>query len=264
MTAPSSAEPAEASRPALVTSIHDVSPLTWQATQCILERLEGFGPFSLLVVPDHHHRGHMLDHPEFCHWLQHRAEGGDEVVIHGYYHRRLRKPEEGLRQRLTTRYYTADEGEFYDISGADAIRLVSEAQQEFRKIGFDPPGFIAPAWLLSEAGEQALCKLGLEYTTRLGSVIDLREQRVYASQSLVWSVRSLWRRLASRQWNAALYRRLREAPLLRVGIHPVDVEHPAIWEQIEALLTRALAQRAAFTYHQWVEARRATAHALQS
>jgi len=259
-------EPEAAPGPALVVSIHDVSPLTWEATERILERLEklGLGATSLLVVPDHHQRGHFLDHPEFCSWLRCRAQQGDEPVIHGYFHRRNRRPRETLRERLTTRFYTAGEGEFFDIAGADALWLVSQARQDFRKIGLDPQGFIAPAWLLSAPAEAALRKLGLAYTTRLGSVIDLARGQEYASQSLVWSVRSLWRRLASRRWNASLYKRLRAAPLLRIGIHPVDLEHPSIWGQIEALTERALAERQPLTYLRWIETSRTAAHALQS
>ncbi len=243
---------------ALVISIHDVSPLTREATARILERLAEMGatPCSLLVVPDHHGRGHFLDDPDFCAWLKERVDSGDEPVIHGYFHRRDRKPQESARVRLATRFYTADEGEFFDISGADALRLVSQARDDFRKLRLDPGGFIAPAWLLSEGGELALRKLGFDYTTRLGTVTDLPSGRTCASQSLVWSVRSTWRRGLSRLWNKSLFRRLKTAPLLRIGIHPVDIEHRAVWRQIEELTQRALADRTPLTYQQWIETSR--------
>jgi len=250
----------------VVVSIHDVSPLTRATTERILERLGelGVAACSLLVIPDHHRQGHFLDDPDFCAWLRERVAGGDEVVIHGYFHRRARRPNESARVRWTTRVYTADEGEFFDITGADALRLVSQAREEFRKIGLDPAGFIAPAWLLSEGGERALQKLGFDYTTRLREVIDLPSGRRIASQSLVWSVRSFWRRGMSRAWNASLYRRLRHAPLMRIGIHPVDLEHRAVWRQIETLIARAMADRTPLTYQQWIETSRPSVHAFQS
>ena len=254
------------SRRSLVISIHDVSPVTREATEQILERLAalGAGPCSLLVVPDHHRRGHFLDDADFCHWLQERVNTGDEPVIHGYFHRRERKSQESLRIKLATRFYTADEGEFFDIHGADALRLVSQAREEFRKLGLDPGGFVAPAWLLSAAAEVALCKLGFDYTTRLGSVTDLPAGRTCASQSLVWSVRSFWRRAMSRIWNASLFGRLQNTPLLRIGIHPVDIEYPSIWRQIEELVKHALVDRTPLTYQQWIETSRPRAHAFQS
>src|ERR1700677_13896 len=162
---------------ALVVSIHDVSPLTLQPTKVILNQLHGLGAnrCSLLVVPDHHKRGHFLDDKEFCTWLVQQSREGHEIVIHGYYHSRERRPDETTFQKLLTRTYTADEGEFYDIDEESALGLVSKAQQEFATLDLHPHGFIAPAWLLSDAGEQALRKAGIQYTTRLGSVLNLHD-----------------------------------------------------------------------------------------
>lgn len=240
----------KAANRSLVVSIHDVSPLTREATARMLAELAEIGVrrVSLLVIPDHHHKGHFIDDPEFCAWLRECAEAGHEVVIHGYYHRRDQRAGETFRQKLATRYYTAGEGEFYDMSGADALRIISQARQEFRHVGFDPQGFVAPAWLLSDGADRALQRLGIGYTTRLGGVFDYATGVNYASQSLVWSTRSALRRLISRFWNAHLFRRLEACPLLRIGIHPPDLQHRAVWRQIKELTTRALETRTAKTY----------------
>jgi predicted deacetylase len=234
----------------LVVSIHDVSPLTQEATQSILDELAGLGVHgvSLLVVPNHHCRGHILDHPEFCAWLRQREALGDEVAIHGYLHRRDQKAGESFWDKLTTRFYTAGEGEFFDISGADALRVISQARQEFRQVGLDPKGFIAPAWLLSDGADRALQRLGLQYTTRIGGVFDYHTGVHHASQSLVWSSRSWWRRGMSRIWNPYLFRRLRDCPLLRIGVHPTDLRYRRLWAQIKRLTAEALKDRAAVTY----------------
>jgi len=251
---------------ALVVSIHDISPHTLPAVERILVELKALGvnECSLLVVADHHRRGHMLDDLQFCSWLQNQIAAGHEAVIHGYFHARDRRPDDSIREKLTTRFYTRDEGEFFDIAGADALRIVSQARSEFRKLGVEPGGFIAPAWLLSEAGEFALRVLGIEYTTLLTRVNDLVTGKTYRSQSLVWSVRSGWRRFLSRGWNALLFHRLRENRLLRIGIHPTDIEHPVIWRQIHDLIRRALEDRTPISYSKWVETNRVTAHDLQS
>lgn len=256
----------------VTVSVHDVSPLTFSVTRELLARLEAVGArhFSLLVIPNHHGRGHILDDPEFRRWLLEREAQGDEVVIHGYYHLRTPRPSETVREKITTRFYTAGEGEFFDISGAEALRLVIHARDEFRMVGLNPEGFIAPAWLLSAAGEAALKKLGLLYTTRLKNVIHLPSGQSHSTQSLVWSARSLWRRLASRGWNAILARRLKHNPLLRIGIHPVDFNYRALWKQVEALTAQALADRTPTTYLEWIKAATAARtlpvpdHALQS
>lgn len=234
----------------LVVSIHDVSPLTREVTEQILAELKtlGISRVSLLVIPDHHHKGHVLDHPEFCAWLRECVEAGHEVALHGYYHRRDQRAGESFKEKLTTKYYTAGEGEFFDIAGADALRLVSQARQELRKVGLDPQGFVAPAWLLSEGADRALQRLGIAYTTRIGGIFDYTTGIHHTSQSLVWSTRSWWRRILSRMWNAHLFRRLKPCVLMRIGIHPSDLNHPAIWRQIKALTNQALKERVPVTY----------------
>ncbi|MDD5350846.1 MAG: DUF2334 domain-containing protein, partial [Chthoniobacteraceae bacterium] len=254
---PAGTPPAMCSNRDLVVSIHDVSPLTREATSAMLAELRelGVSRVTLLVVPDHHRKGHLLDHPEFCAWLRERVTLGDEVAIHGYYHRRDQRAGETLREKLTTRYYTAGEGEFYDIAGADALRIISQARQEFRKAGLEPEGFVAPAWLLSEGADRALQRLGLTYTTRIGGIFDYATGVRHASQSLVWSSRSWWRRILSRMWNAYLFRRLRRRNLLRIGIHPPDRQHRAIWGQIKTLISKALKDRNAATYAGYLKKR---------
>ena len=239
---------------ALVVSLHDVSPHTQAACGEILAALRALDvpQTSLLVIPDHHRRGPFFEDAEFCTWLTARAHEGHEIVTHGYFHQRSRRPGESVAQKLATRIYTADEGEFYDLDRATARELVARGNAELQRAGFSPHGFIAPAWLLSGEAADALRDLGVEYTTTLGAVTDLRTGQSWSSQSLVWSVRSGWRRGVSRAWNAALFRRLRRRPLLRVSIHPVDLAHPAIWNQIQALVMRARQDRQPMTYHAWI------------
>jgi predicted deacetylase len=243
----------------LIVSLHDVSPLTFAACRRIVPALEeiGVSRLTLLVIADHHRRGHFAADSEFCDWLRARAAAGHEIVTHGYYHQRVRRGGESAVQRLTTRVYTADEGEFYDIQKPEALLRVKRANDELRGAGLSPRGFIAPAWLLGSEAEAALKELGCEYTTRLRGVCDLRSSRSYTSQSLCWSVRSSWRRLCSLAWNSMLARRLSSKPLLRVAVHPVDLEHLAIWKQICSMTKQALRNRKPMTYLEWILEQRA-------
>jgi len=216
----------------------------------------GVPRLSLLVIPDHHGRGHFLEARDLCAWLKDRAAEGHEIVTHGYFHRRKRREKEGLVQQMTTRIYTADEGEFYDIDRAQAKDLVERANSELRHAGLQPRGFIAPAWLLSDEGESALRDAGCEYTTRLRTVSDLKTGEVHNSQSLCWSVRAAWRRVMSLAWNAALYQKLNDQPLLRISVHPVDIDHTSIWPQIRRLISDACTSRTPMTYLEWITAQR--------
>lgn len=244
----------------LVVSVHDVSPATREETSEILDELNGLGLeiCSLLVIPDHHQRGHFLRDARFCAWLAGRASAGNEVVLHGYFHQRPRGEIEPVVSKLWTRVYTRDEGEFYDLEPELAAALVAKARAEFAELNLQITGFIAPAWLLNPAVELVLREEGFDYTTKLGSVIDLQKKTCFRSQSLVWSVRNAWRRQTSLLWNALLFSSLRANPLLRMAIHPVDRRHPAVWRQIRDLLIRALEDRSPLTYDAWVRQQRRT------
>jgi len=236
--------------PSLVVSIHDVSPQTWPAVERILAELATVGVTrtSLLVVPDHHHRGHFLAYPDFCEWLRQREAEGHEMVIHGYYHLREKKRGEGVADKVTTQFYTAGEGEFYDLGTYEAESLVSRALADFRRAGLNPCGFVAPSWLLSDAAFAVLKAAGLRHTTRLRVFYDLANDREIASQSLVYSTRAAWRRMMSRAWNATLFRMLRKKPLMRLGIHPPEIDYSAVWQQIMKLAGVAAREREVTTY----------------
>src|SRR4051794_40564674 len=73
---------------ALVISLHDVSPQTRAACAEILAQLAVLGVprCSLLVIPDHHRRGHFLADAGCVTWLRVQAAAGHELVMHGYFH----------------------------------------------------------------------------------------------------------------------------------------------------------------------------------
>ncbi len=244
---------------ALVVSLHDVSPRTREVFSAMLGELAawGVGRTSLLVIPDHHHRGHILADAGFCRWLEALAAQGHELVVHGYYHQRESRPGETWRERLTTRVYTAGEGEFYDLAKDEAAARLARAQEDFRQIDAPAPtGFIAPAWLLADAASEAVREAGFRYTTYLTGVHDYAtgEGRGFiASQSLVYSPRNAWRRACSLAWNANLAWRLRREPLLRLGLHPPDYEHAALWRQIRRIVQRVINTREPMTYAQYLQ-----------
>jgi predicted deacetylase len=243
---------------ALVVSIHDVSPLTWERTVEILEDLRGCGvtAVSLLVIPDHHGKGRISASEGFGEWLAARVAGGDEAVLHGYFHVRARGAADGLGKRLVTESYTAGEGEFFDLDYDAAKERLRNGRRELASCGVGAAGFIAPAWLLGRQAEEAVRDEGFEYTTRISVLRDFRSGRDYSSRSLVWSVRAGWRRVCSLAWNRVLAGAVKGAPLCRIGIHPPDWEHRAVRGQILELTRAMLAGRQAMTYQEWVTLQR--------
>lgn len=245
-----------------MVSIHDVSTVTREQVARMLEDLAGEGVpvTSLLVIPDHHHRGRIDRDPVFPAWLGDQVALGHEAVLHGYHHLRPVKRGEGVVTRLITRHYTAGEGEFHDLSFAEASELLRLGKEALSGCGVLFTGFIAPAWLLGDEAEQAVRKEGFAYTTRIGSVIDCERGVSFRSRSMVYSVRAPWRRVASLIWNENLFRVLSDAPLLRIGLHPPDWEHSAIRQHLLRCLRIAASRRRVTTYGEWLDQWRRSGH----
>ena len=242
----------------IVISLHDVAPRTQQIASRIISELglQGIRVCSLLVVPDYHHEGLFVKHTPFVSWLRGLEADGHEIVIHGYFHERPSQRKETLRDKFITRIYTQNEGEFYDLSYDEALRRITTARDEFRAHGLKPHGFVAPAWLLGNEAERAVRDAQLEYTTRLGSIADLRSGNVFPARTLVYSVQNSWRRALSRSWNKALFGLLKAKPLLRISIHPPDYSQPDIWKQILGFVAATRTMRTATTYQDWIAEQR--------
>ena len=144
---------ATASETFLVTSIHDVAPSTQPTADKMLADLAkcGVRSCSLLVVPDYHHQGGSMQNRRFVDWLRDLESSGHEIVIHGYFHQRSRQAREDVVDKLVTRFYTQDEGEFYDLRYDDALQRIKGARDEFRAAGLTPRGFVAPAPVLGRS-----------------------------------------------------------------------------------------------------------------
>jgi uncharacterized protein len=229
---------AEAAADSVVVSLHDVAPCTQQIASTIISELSAHGVrvCSVLVVPDYHHEGLFAKHREFVTWLRALEADGHEIVIHGYFHERPPQTKETLRDKFVTRFYTQNEGEFYDLSYEEALRRITTARDEFRALGLKPRGFIAPAWLLGNEAEQAVRDAELEYTTRLRSVCDLRSESIFPARTL--------------------FRLLKTKPLLRISIHPPDYSQPTIWKQILGFIAATRNARTATTYQDWIAEQR--------
>lgn len=244
-------------RDEFAVSLHDVAPATWNACERLLALTDLLGvPVTLLVVP-HYHAGTRADADGgFVAALRLRVALGDEIVLHGYRHEDRGAGARSPREWLTRRVYTASEGEFAALDLATAADLIARGRDVLTSLGLAPAGFVAPAWLMSEATVAALGASGLRYAATRDELIDLGSARRVAAPSLVYSTRARWRRALSKAWNAARLAALDGAPRIRAALHPADAAHAAVLADWTRLLDQLAAERRGVLESSWLAAAR--------
>ncbi|AKJ98709.1 deacetylase [Pseudomonas chlororaphis] len=212
--------------PSVLLVLHDVAPQTWPDYQPFVEAVDALGdvPMTWLVVPDFHHTNALQDHPDFRRLLDRRVERGDELVLHGYYHcddgPAARHPKDWFMRRVYTH-----EGEFYSLDEEAALARLRAGIETFERYQWPLEGFVAPAWLMSEGTRRALRQLPLSYTSDTQHLYRLPDFTPLDAPGLVWSARSAWRRGLSKVLSDQREQRWRQAPVIRLGLHPVDMRH---------------------------------------
>lgn len=243
-------------RPAVCVSLHDVAPPTWPACASLLKMLDALGPIpvTLLLVPDYHRSGRFDYSPAFRRAIEERIRRGDEVALHGYYHldeaRTPRQPADWFRRRVLT----AGEGEFAALDRDRARLRLESGLALFASLGWPVGGFVAPAWLLGRGARDALAGLPFRYATTQRAIYRLPDWHRALAPSLVYSVRSGWRRGLSRAWNARLFATQRHRPLLRISLHPVDARYQSVVAAWRLWIGIAMRDRTAMTKLDWVDA----------
>lgn len=233
----------------LCIALHDVAPATWDACRGWLDELDalGAGVLTLLLVPDFHARGGFDTAPAVARALQQRAARGDELAQHGLIHLDRAPPPRTPTAWLRRRVLTAGEGEFAALDEATAALRLARGRDMLGVAGLRVAGFVPPAWLASAGTHCALRAAGYDWTSDHRALYDLGRDARVAAPVLTASPRSAWRRGTSRLWLAAMLRATRGVPVLRVGLHPADVAHPALMHTWRAVLRTLLAERACCT-----------------
>jgi predicted deacetylase len=212
--------------PSLLLVLHDVAPQTWADYQPFVEAVDALGevPMTWLVVPDFHRHNDLDAYPGFRRLLTHRVARGDELALHGYFHCDEGPSPGNPRDWFMRRIYT-HEGEFYSLSQAAALSRLRAGIEVFHRYRWPLQGFVAPAWLMSDGTRQALRQLPLKYTSDSQHLYRLPDFTAIDAPGLVWSARSAWRRGLSKVLSDQREQHWRHAPVIRLGVHPVDMRH---------------------------------------
>jgi predicted deacetylase len=115
--------------------------------------------------------------------------------------------------------------------------------------GLRTTGFVAPAWLINDAGLRAALSHGFQYTNSYNAVRDLPRERTHWVPSLVFGPGHL-----NEDLGIALQRRLspmlRPCPAVRVVLHPPCVDHDTRLARVLSIIGAQARHREPVTYLQ--------------
>jgi predicted deacetylase len=228
---------------AIAVSLHDVEPATFERCALIRDWLDDHGVdrVTLLVIPAPDLHPFQDRRPELVTWLDERARRGDAVAQHGFQHRQLRRAAPG--RQLVARLQGGPAAEFVGLDGDETRRAVLAGRRVLRLAGIQPRGFVAPAYAYTPALRETLASM-FDWWAGLGRLHRAnRPATVAPALCLGTSTRA-------KRWMSPLVVRagaLAGGPLLRLELHPADLDHPRCVGAVERVLVGAR-RRTAVTY----------------
>lgn len=237
--------------PGVLVSIHDVTPAHEDRVRRILAMLGSAGvrQLALLVVPRWHGASDLREAPEFCAMLRDLQSRGTEIFLHGLRHDEVGVPR-AWHHHLRGFSRTDGEGEFMALPPAEAGARLDEGLATFRDVGLAPIGFVPPAWLHGEGSENLLRARRLDVTESSWSVTDVATGASHRAPAFCWSTLAAWHEVAGPLVQAGRLRVQRGLPLLRVAIHPPDIDSRRIRESQQRVLEALMEYRRVLSYRE--------------
>jgi predicted deacetylase len=217
----------------LAVAIHDVEPATFERCALIRDWLDDLGVqrTTLLVIPAPDLHPFHDRWPGLASWLDERSRAGDAIAQHGFQHRRA------------SARGGSPEAEFVGLDAGETRRAVRAGWRVLRLAGVAPRGFVAPAYAYTPALRATLAS-SYEWWATLGRVHRAAGGSTL-SPAFGLDAASAPHRLGA-PWLARLGAVV-AGPLLRLDLHPADLDRPRRIGAAEAVLLRSRS-RVAVTY----------------
>jgi len=241
--------------PALLVSLHDVSPLTVADCRRAVVMLAALGvePADLTVFVIPHHDGVTTidaDAPTVA-FLRGLADAGACLAMHGLTHRMIGRafsPAGIIRAHVFAR----GQGELYNCDGPDTQRRLEQGAALLRRAGLDEAtrAFVPPAWQLSRAAREVVERAGFDFYEMFGGIVHgggLRGRRLIGWGSLnpiEAAGTAIWASLQSRRSPADT----------RLAIHPADMRRPGQTRAVHRALQRLLPRMRPVSYRAYLQA----------
>ena len=210
----------------LLVSIHDVTPASAPSTLALWSLCQEFGVTpALLVVPNWHGRWPLNLHPAFTAWLRACAAHGAEIFLHGDRHDEIGLPRTAM-DNVRAFGRTNAEGEFLTLNRQQAAQRIARGLHTLHSAGLNPIGFVPPAWLAHEDTYAAVRDAGMQLSEDAAGIRLLTRAVHLSAPAVRWSGRTATRACVSALAARARWHIQRKRPLVRLALHPQDLEHP--------------------------------------
>ncbi len=229
----------------LAVALHDVEPATYERCALIRDWLDdhGIGRVTLLVIPASDLHPFSDRRPEMVDWLADRVQRGDTIAQHGFQHRQVRRSASPARQAYA-RLQGGGAAEFVGLDDAETTRAVEAGRRVLRLAGIQPRGFVAPAYAYTAVLRRALAA-SFDWWATLHSLSYDHGRCTTRAQALTFGSSTQFKRLSTP--GAIRAGAFLAGPLLRLDLHPADLDHPSHVRAVESVLRRAR-RRTSLTY----------------
>lgn len=207
----------------LVISLHDAAPPFEEDIRAQLRALDelNIAPFVFKVVPNWH-RAHPLNRGQsMVELLLERVASGSQIVLHGYSHQPSGAWLGSPLRRTRARLFAPDAAEFMTLTGTGAREALDRGLEELNRAGLPVPDtFCAPAWLLTGEAEAAIAEVGLRYSVRMSSVLNVRDGSVRWLSSFGYMGAGPFHEWGTAAMNALADTALSRSRVARAYLHP--------------------------------------------
>ena len=237
----------------LCVSIHDVAAATWPACQRLIAGVQQIAPMplTLLIVPCWHRMTvrNQSTEDDFVQSLSRMEVSGHELCLHGHVHLDEGRAPDGLRDCVKRRVFTRSEAESAALDYSSASQKIALGLDWFAQRGWTAHGFVPPAWMISPAALGAVRAAGFAYLGLYRSWLRPADGVAFVAPSLTYSTRhpsgdALFR------WLQQIFIWRRPHPVLRLALHPADLQRPANLAHAQRLIERCLQERVPLTEYE--------------
>jgi predicted deacetylase len=240
--------------PALLVSLHDVSPLTLELCEQAVALMRDAGlktdELTVLVIPRHEGQAAVDQHPPTVRFLRGLADDGARLVMHGLTHRmtgRALTPAGIARAHIFAR----GQGELYNTAADEVERRLAEGAEILHRAGIAEAAraFVPPAWLLSPAGRTVVRAHGFDFFEVFGGIV--RGERLHARRVIGWGSLGPLEAIVTAAY-AWIQCRLPPADT-RLAIHPADMRRAGQRRAIRGALARLLPRMRPASYSTYLD-----------